>query len=215
MPAVHSRRRPRGALRPRHLTSGPFVRLLVLSLGVVLFGFLALCLWIRWQGLQEEVVPSDAIVVLGAAQWNGRPSPVLQARLDRAIELYRQGYAPLLILTGGSVPGDERSEASVGRDYAISAGVSPGDILTEEESRTTLENLEGVRELLPPHQSHSILLVSDPFHMGRALYIARQVGLTPHPAPTQSSPISERPLEETAYVVREALALLTYVCLGR
>jgi len=183
--------------------------------GVILLGFLGLCLWIWEQGRQEELVPADAIVVLGAAQWNGRPSPVLQARLDRAIALYRQGYAPLLVLTGGSLAGDPFSEASAGRDYALAQGVPAEAILVEEESRSTAENLRGAWQLLAPRQARSILLVSDAFHMGRALAIARDLGFLAHPAPAYSSPIAQRPLEEALYIIREAAALILYWIVGK
>ncbi len=183
--------------------------------GIVLFGFLGLCLWIREQGQREELVLADAIVVLGAAQWNGRPSPVLQARLDRAIDLYRQGYAPLLVLTGGSIAGDPFSEASVSRDYARVRGIPEEAILVEEESRSTVENLQGAWQLLSPHRAYSILLVSDPFHMARALVIARDLGFQAHPAPAHESPITRHPLEETFYIMREAGALLMYWVLGK
>jgi uncharacterized SAM-binding protein YcdF (DUF218 family) len=178
-------------------------------------GFLVLCLWIKWQGRQEKIVPADAIVVLGAAQWNGRPSPVLQARLDRAIALYRDGFAPLLILTGGSSPADAPSEAAVGREYALDRGVPPEAVLLEDQSHTTVENLRGIQSLLASSPVPTILLVSDPFHMARARWIARDLGFATYPAPTRTSPISERPLEEVWYVVREALALLAYWATGK
>ena len=191
------------------------VSILLLIIGAILLGFAGLCLWIEWQGSREEIVPADAIVVLGAAQWNGRPSPVLQARLDRAIDLYQRGYAPLMVVTGGSAPGDQESEASVGRAYAVARQVPPEAILVEPESRTTAENLRGAWALLDPRESRSILLVSDPFHMGRALHIARDVGFVPHPAPTKDGPISRQPLKETEYVVREALALILFIVSGK
>ncbi len=205
-------RRKSPRLRPRR--RGEAVLLLLIP-GIVLFGFLGLCLWIREQSRREELVPADAIVVLGAAQWNGRPSPVLQARLDRAVELYHQGYAPLLVLTGGSLAGDPFSEASVGRAYARAQGVPEEAILVEEESRSTLENLRGAWQLLSPRRARSILLVSDPFHMARALVIARDLGFQVHPAPAYESPIAQRPLEEAFYIMREAGALLLYWILGK
>jgi uncharacterized SAM-binding protein YcdF (DUF218 family) len=178
-------------------------------------GFVTLCLWILWQGRQEEIVPADAIVVLGAAQWNGRPSPVLQARLDRAIALYHEGFAPYLVLTGGSWPDDAPSEAAVGRDYALAQGVPSEAILLEDQSHTTVENLHGAQTVLTTTQSLNILLVSDPFHMARARWIARDLGFAPYPAPTRTSPISERFLEEAWYILREALALIFYWTTGK
>jgi uncharacterized SAM-binding protein YcdF (DUF218 family) len=190
------------------------IRFFLLLLGGLVPAFAGLCLWIWWQGTREDLVHADAIVVLGAAQWAGRPSPVLQARLERGIELYEQGFAPLLVLTGGSVPGDPDSEASVGQAYALARGVPAENILIEESSRTTVQNLRGAWELLAERGASSVLLVSDPFHMGRALYIARRQGFDPHPAPTRSSPISREPLNEFRYVVREAFALVGYWLTG-
>ena len=183
--------------------------------GALLLGFLALCLWVEWQGRYEEMAPADAIVVLGAAQWNGRPSPVLQARLDHAMALYREGLAPLLVLTGGSQPNDPYSEASVGREYALAQGVPVDVILAEETSHTTQENLRGAWDLLAPHGARTILLVSDPFHMARARWIARDLGFVVHPAPTHTSPIAAQPLDEAWYVLREALALIAYWATGK
>ncbi|MGC8873998.1 MAG: YdcF family protein [Chloroflexia bacterium] len=187
----------------------------LLLASLLLMGFLGLCGWISYEGRHEEVVRAQAIVVLGAAQWNGRPSPVLQARLDRGIELYRQGYAPLLIFTGGAMPGDGSTEASVGRDYALKQGVPETAILVEEQSRTTYENLLGARALLFPRGARSVLLVSDPFHMARSRIIARDLGFDPHPAPTHTSPIYREPLKVAGYTAREALALLSYLLFRR
>jgi uncharacterized SAM-binding protein YcdF (DUF218 family) len=183
--------------------------------GILLLAFAALCLWVEWQGRQERLAPADAIVVLGAAQWNGRPSPVLQARLDRAIGLYREGFAPLLVLTGGSQPADAPSEAAVGREYALAQGIPPEAILLEEQSHTTVENLRGAWDVLEPRGAYTILLVSDPFHMARARIIAGNLGFAVYPAPTHTSPISDQPAEEANYVMREALAIVAYWVTGR
>lgn len=188
---------------------------LLLVGSILVLGILALCGWISYEGEKEDIVRAQAIVVLGAAQWNGRPSPVLQARLDRALELYREGYAPLLVFTGGALPGDRATEASVGRDYALSHGVPEQAILIEEKSRTTYENLVGARALLFPRGARSVLLVSDPFHMARSRIIARDLGFDPHPAPTHASPIYREPLKVVRYTVREALALLSYYLFRR
>jgi uncharacterized SAM-binding protein YcdF (DUF218 family) len=194
--------------------NGVAVGFLLLA-SLLLLGFLALCGWISLEGRREEIVPADAIIVLGAAQWNGRPSPVLQARLDRALELYRDGYAPLLVFTGGALPGDQATEASVGREYALQHGVPERAILLEESSHTTYENLAGACALLLPRGARSVLLVSDPFHMARGQIIARDLGLDPHPAPTHTSPIYREPLKVARYTAREAAALLLYLLFKR
>lgn len=210
-PRTRLNRRKRSRTPPRR---GPSPILLWI-IGPLLLAIAVLCLWITWQGRREELLPAEAIVVLGAAQWNGRPSPVLQARLDRAIALYHEGYAPLLVLTGGSLPADAPSEAAVGREYAIAQGVPPQAILLEDQSHTTVDNLRGAWELLAPRGVHTILLVSDPFHMARARIIADHLGFAVYPAPTHTSPISTRPPEEASYVLREAVALIAYWVAGK
>ena len=210
-----SRSRRQRIAQKQQQSRGPRVSTLLKLGGAILFAFTSLCLWIEWQGRQEELVPAGAIVVLGAAQWSGQPSPVLQARLDQAITLYRQGYAPVIVLTGGSLPGDPYSEASVGQEYALAQGIPAEAILLETQSRTTVQNLRGAWELLSPRQVRSILLVSDPFHMARACSIARALGFTVHPAPTHSSPIGAQSIKETWYVLREALGLIAYWVAGQ
>src|SRR5688500_17378916 len=126
---------------------------------------LSLCLVLIWQRKQASR-KADAIVVLGAAQWDGKPSPVLRARVDHAIALWRKGMAPMLVMTGGQAPGDTSSEAAVERRYAMSHGVPGSAIKIEDESRNTSESLRNVAALLPD-ESRDVILVSDGFHMLR------------------------------------------------
>lgn len=153
---------------------------------------------------RDEARPVDAIVVLGAAQYAGRPSPVLKARLDHAIALWRRGLAPRLVLTGGRGPGDTVTEAEVGRRYAERNGVPDSALLVETDGRTTRQSLQAVAVLLPPTR-RSVLLVSDPFHMLRLSILARRLGLEPHTSPTRTSPISRSRSRQWRYVVGESL----------
>jgi len=139
-------------------------------------------------GQHDNRRPVDAIVVLGAAQYNGRPSAVLAARLDHAIELYKEGYAPNFIVTGGKLPGDRLTEAATERNYAVARGVPASAILGETTGRTTLESIQNVRALLDAHGLHTVLFVSDRTHMLRVLRLASDQGIEAWGSPTESSP---------------------------
>lgn len=166
-------------------------------------------------GQRDEARAADAIVVLGAAQYDGRPSPVLQARLDHAIRLYDRGLAPVLILTGGTGVGDTVSEAVVGGRYAVRAGVPNDKILTERVGTGSIESMKGVAGLMAHHGLESAVLVSDPFHMLRLRLLALREGITAYSSPTRTSPISQKPDEEWHFIVRESLALPLTLLLGR
>jgi uncharacterized SAM-binding protein YcdF (DUF218 family) len=160
----------------------------------------------------DNAAPSDAIVVLGAAQYRGRPSPVLRARIDHAVSLYSRGLAPRLVLTGGVADGDTASEAAVGRIYALAAGVPDSAILLENEGRTTGQSMERVSRLLRGRRMESVILVSDPFHVLRAARIARRDGLSVRTSPTRTDHVGQRLLRQPAYflgeTVKAPLALL-------
>lgn len=149
---------------------------------------ISLALVIVWERLDTSK-PAHAIVVLGAAQWDGRPSPVLRARVDHAIQLWRRGLAPKLIMTGGRGPGDTTTEAAVERRYAMLHGVPTSAILVEAESRSTSESLRNVAAMMDAG-AREVILVSDPFHMLRLSILARRFGLRPRTSPTRTSPIS-------------------------
>jgi uncharacterized SAM-binding protein YcdF (DUF218 family) len=154
---------------------------------------------------RDEARPAQAIVVLGAAQYAGRPSPVLRARLDHALDLWNRHLASLLILTGGTGSGDTTSEAAVGRSYARKRGVPDSAILVESEGRTTSESMRAVAGMLEVRGLQSALLVSDPFHMLRLRILARRFGFTPYTSPTQTSPISPNREERWKYIFSESL----------
>jgi uncharacterized SAM-binding protein YcdF (DUF218 family) len=154
---------------------------------------------------RDDAQPARAIVVLGAAQYVGRPSPVLRARLDHAIELWRHGLAPTLMLTGGVGDGDTTSEAAVGRRYAQQHGVPDTAIMIEPHGRTTSESMEQVAALLQADQRKSVILVSDPFHMLRLSILARRYGMIPFTSPTRTSPISSSVGESWKYALSESM----------
>ena len=147
----------------------------------------------------------DAIVVLGAAQYNGRPSPVLKARLDHALALYRERTAPLVIVTGGVGRGDTVSEAEVGRRYLVAHGVPADSVVAQREGRTTMASMSAVAEWLRPRGLRRVVLVSDPFHMFRLRLEAHRTALEAFTSPTESSPISDNPVLELRYLLAEGL----------
>ena len=154
---------------------------------------------------RDEARPADAIVVLGAAQYAGRPSPVLRARLDHGLDLWRRHLGKILILTGGTGEGDTTSEAAVGRTYAIKRDVPDTVILTETQGRTTSESMRAVAGMLEARGLQTALLVSDPFHMLRLRILARRFGFTPYTSPTQTSPISPNREQRWKYIFSESI----------
>jgi uncharacterized SAM-binding protein YcdF (DUF218 family) len=174
-------------------------------------GLALICIWalttaeIVITGRRDESRPAAAIVVLGAAQYVGRPSPVLRARLDHAIELWRSGLAPRLIVTGGRGEGDTTSEAAVSRRYALRRGVPDSAIVLESTGRTTRESLRGVAAIMNSQPRRDVILVSDPFHMLRLAILARRFGLVPLTSPTRTSPISQNRDQAWRYVLNESL----------
>jgi uncharacterized SAM-binding protein YcdF (DUF218 family) len=156
---------------------------------------------------QDQRRPVDAIVVLGAAQYNGRPSPVLRARLDHALQLYHQGYAPRIVVTGGVGRGDTTSEALVGRNYLLGHDVPPAAVVVQPQGRSTQASMTAVAGWLAAEQLSRVILVSDPFHMFRLRLEARRTDLEAYTSPTESSPISDNPVLELRYLAAEGLKI--------
>jgi uncharacterized SAM-binding protein YcdF (DUF218 family) len=178
------------------------VGLLVLMAGIVYTVALVAVLVVSQR---DERRPADAIVVLGAAQYNGRPSPVLRARLDHALGLYREGLAPLIVVTGGTAPRDTTSEALAGRRYLVAREVPAESVVAQPVGRTTAASMTAVAGWLREHGARRVLLVSDPFHMLRLRLEARRTAMEAYTSPTESSPISENPGLELRYLFREGL----------
>jgi len=138
---------------------------------------------------RDQAAPAQAIVVLGAAQYNGRPSADLTARLDHALDLWQRQYAPLIAVTGGRQPGDNYTEAGAGAVYLHEKGVPTGAILIDSTGTDTWQSLESAARLLKAGGSDRVILVSDPFHDARIAAMASQLGLHPLVSPTRTSPI--------------------------
>ena len=156
-------------------------------------------------GARDRARASDVIVVLGAAQYVGRPSPVLRARLDHALDLWQRGLAPVLIFTGGTGAGDTTSEAAVSRVYALKHGVPDTAILLEHEGKTTRQSLAAVSAIMQARQMRTAILVSDPFHMLRLRILSTQYGVNAYTSPTQTSPISANKGQALGYVLSESI----------
>jgi uncharacterized SAM-binding protein YcdF (DUF218 family) len=166
---------------------------------------------VYWQARTDETQPVEAIVVLGAAQYNGRPSPVLRARLDRVLELWEAGVAPLIVVTGGRLTGDVFTEAESSRDYLVEHGVPETAILLENEAHDSWESMQGVARLLANRRITTVLLVSDGFHLLRVKLMARELGLTAYVTAAGDSPIRRWSASEFGYVVREVGGIAVFL----
>jgi uncharacterized SAM-binding protein YcdF (DUF218 family) len=173
---------------------------------VVIAGYLGVSLYQVWStGRSHHDEPVDAIVVMGAAQYDGRPSPQLAARLDHAAALWPTGQAGLVVVTGGNRPGDRFTEAEAAAAYLEERGVPAGALLLEDHGRSSYESLRGVAELLRARGLDEVLIVTDPYHALRSKLIAEDVGLDAHVSPTPTSVVRggdqvARELQEAAGV---------------
>ena len=186
--------------------------LVVIVGGGALVGYAAYRIWD--QGGRDEQRPADAIVVLGAAQYDGRPSPLFAARLDHAIELYLAGVSDRLIVTGGKQEGDRTTEAASARAYAIDHGVPAEAILAEDQSRSTLQSIRGVARLMADGGLESAVFVSDPTHMLRVLRMAGDAGIAAYGSPTRTSPLEREPVARLDAIIHELGALGVYFVTG-
>lgn len=174
----------------------------LLTILVVWAGWM--CAVLVWSEM-DQAQPAGSIVVLGAAQYDGRPSPVLRARLDHGIDLWNHGMGRVLVVTGGEGSGDTTSEAAVGRAYARKHGVPDTAIMLENKGRTTRESMLAVSEILSSRGITSAILVSDPFHMLRLSILGRRFGLTTYTSPTRTSPISPSREKRWRYMFGESV----------
>lgn len=145
---------------------------------LLLLWLLGVAAWIIWVGDRDQAAPADAIIVLGAAAYDAKPSPVFEERIRHGLDLYQQGYAPKLIFTGGfGGAGARFSESQVARRYALKQKIPSKDILIETRSRTTRQNLVEAKQVMLKHDMHKVIVVSDPLHMARALRLSRELGI--------------------------------------
>jgi uncharacterized SAM-binding protein YcdF (DUF218 family) len=184
------------------------IRLAVKVLVLVVFGlvvYFAVSLVQVWlTSRQYDPRPAQAIVVMGAAQYDGVPSPDLAARLDEALLLYQQGYAPLVAVTGSRERGDHYTEAWTGATFLEAHGVPAADVM-EAGGDDSWRNLSDLVPELRSRGVHTVLMVTDPFHEDRSMAIASALGFQPYPTPTKTSPITGA--ATVPYFLKEALGV--------
>ncbi|MFL5758478.1 MAG: YdcF family protein [Thermomicrobiales bacterium] len=186
---------------------------LFLIVSVTICGF-ALLGAIYVQARKDQTRPVDAIIVLGAAQYNGRPSPILKARLDEALAAYNEGVAPIIVVTGGRQTGDQFTEASASRNYLVDHGVPRDNILLENDAHNSWESMQGAAALLKSRDLSRVLLVSDGFHLFRLKLMAKDLDLKAYGRPATKSPIKQNSGSEFSYVLREGGGVIAHL-LGR
>ena len=165
------------------------VRRVLAGLIAVLAVYYLANLWLVFRaGNSDQARPVDAIVVLGAAQYDGQPSPQLAARLDHVVQLWDGGVAPLVVTTGGNRPGDRFTEAQASAAYLEERGV-PADAIVQVGGNTSYDSLVEACDELRGRDLDSVLLVSDPYHALRIRLISQELGLTAYVSPTQTSPV--------------------------
>jgi uncharacterized SAM-binding protein YcdF (DUF218 family) len=193
----------------------------VLLVGLVLL--VALLAWPAWlayqvwdQSHKDELHSADAIVVLGAAQYDGTPSPVFKARLDHAAYLYKQGLSETVVVTGGRAEGDRFTEAEAGEMYLADQGIPSGSIMLETEGKTTLQSLKNVKQIADQQGITTVLLVSDPLHSERIKRIATDLGFEETYASWASYTNLNRSLStKSKELVHEVVSLMAYEILDR
>lgn len=187
--------------------------------GAALIGLLVVAgTWVRVgqigaQELSEAPGTVDAIVVLGAAQYDGEPSPVFRARLDRAGQLYRDGVAPRIVAIGGGQPDDRTTEGQAGVDYLAATGIDESALIAVGAGGDTLASLRAAEPVLAGNGWTSVVLVTDPAHSARSALMARDLGWTVQTAPVRDGP-AVRADVQTEYRLRETLGILYYRVTG-
>jgi uncharacterized SAM-binding protein YcdF (DUF218 family) len=182
---------------------------LAVLIAVVIYGAY-LYRQIRDFAVTDEAQPAEAIVILGAAQYNGRPSPVLKARLDHAFDLYREGYAKTIITTGSYGPDPNFSEAQVSTKYLIQRGVDGNSIITEQGSGTTYDSIQDASGVLKAKGWKTALVVSDGFHLYRVKRIFVDSGIIAYTSPAPNSPIERAASQRFWSSVREVVLFSAY-----
>jgi uncharacterized SAM-binding protein YcdF (DUF218 family) len=172
----------------------------------------ALAIW--WTARQDARPQSDAIVVLGSAQYNGVPSSIFEARLEHALELYQEGVAPVVVTVGGKAAGDAFTEAEAGRDYLAQAGVPQDGLLAVPEGVDTLESMRSVATAFADRGWSTAVLVTDPWHAMRAQRMAEDAGIDATSSPTRQGPAVQTRTTQFRYILRETAAYLLYRVTG-
>jgi uncharacterized SAM-binding protein YcdF (DUF218 family) len=182
---------------------------------IVVLTPVAVGLRIWYQARQDETPRSDAIIVLGAAQYNGKPSPTLEYRLRHALALYKKGIAPAIVTVGGKQPGDNFTEADSGKKWLVAeGGVPTAKVVSVPVGNDTLESLKAVGKQFKKLHWRSAIIVTDPWHSLRAKKMAGDNGISAAASPTRSGPSVQTRDTQLHYIERETGGYLSYVLLG-
>lgn len=165
---------------------------------------------IRHQARHDNAQPADFIIVLGAAQYNGRPSPVFKARLDHTVHLFNQKYAARIITTGGHGLDRNFTEAGVARDYLTKHGIAESAIQVDSNGETTLQSVRSIKRLLMAANAHSCIVVSDGFHLFRLKMVFEDEGIQAYVSPDPGSPIENSPAARFWFSLREVMVFTAY-----
>src|SRR4051794_27846816 len=179
---------------------------------VLLVSSAALDIW--WTARQDERPLSDAIVVLGSAQYNGVPSSIFEARLEHAKSLYDDGVAPVIVTVGGKAAGDQFTEAEAGEEYLAEAGVPSDALLAVPEGVDTLESMRAVSDVFGQNGWSTAVLVTDPWHAMRAQRMAEDAGMEATSSPTRQGPAVQTRATQFRYILRETAGYLLYRVTG-
>ncbi|SFT82760.1 Uncharacterized SAM-binding protein YcdF, DUF218 family [Geodermatophilus amargosae] len=172
----------------------------------------AAAIW--WTARQDSRPQSDAIVVLGSAQYNGVPSSIFAARLEHALSLWEDGVAPVVVTVGGKAAGDQFTEAEAGRDYLMDAGVPGESLLAVPEGVDTLESMRAVGAAFGERGWSGAVVVTDPWHAMRAERMAEDAGISAESSPTRQGPAVQTRNTQFRYILRETAAYLLYRVTG-
>jgi len=186
-----------------------WLRLLALAVAVMLIYLASICLHILQQGSQQEIHPADAIVVFGAAEYAGRPSPVYRARLDHAFELFRRGIAPVVITTGGAGEDLHFAEGGGAQDHLMRPGIPEPNLIAETQGSDTAQSAERVGVIMRANHMHSCIAVSDEYHVFRIRKLLERQGVKVYVAPRPDS----RPRsvwQRGLAVLREAVSYMAW-----
>ncbi|WP_184073895.1 ElyC/SanA/YdcF family protein [Nocardiopsis mwathae] len=170
--------------------------------------------WVWYTARQDERPQSDAIIVLGASQYNGRPSPIFEARLRHAADLYRDGVAPVIVTVGGNLPGDNFTEAGSGRDWLVQVGVPAEQVVAVDTGNDTLQSIEAVGRVFDERQWATAVIVTDPWHSLRSRQMAQDFGIDASTSPARSGPAVIERRTQVWYITRETASLWYYWIFG-
>ena len=184
-----------------------FSKIFLILIEIILAAWLALFCIIFIYSFFDNTQKSDAIIVLGAAQWDGQPSPMFQARLDHAYNLYEQAYAPVIVLTGGVGEGQTISEADTGAKYLQNRGISSDALLVDPYGRTTLKSLISAADKIKQNNIKSSILVSHDFHNLRLEKMAEDIHISAVVSPVKSNNF----FSKLRYIARESIVYIVYI----